>query len=119
MFRPIKAYQELNTAVERAVEAGRTGTPFPWDWLCDWFRQRAAAFAGLSLLSQIAEATTTSDKPIVATAGDGAHGHACPGNTSICLYAGQCTGTFQDHLGTDAWSYALFLHGRIAQLIGQ
>jgi len=71
VFRPIKAYQELNTAVERAVEAGErvhlslgTGSVIGSD--------SAAAFAGLSLLSQIAEATTTSDKPIVATAGDGA-----------------------------------------------
>jgi len=71
VFRPIKAYQQLNTAVERAVEAGErvhlslgTGSVIGSD--------SAAAFAGLSLLSQIAEATTTSDKPIVATAGDGA-----------------------------------------------
>ena len=71
VFRPIKAYDELNTAVERAVEAGErvhlslgTGSVIGSD--------SAAAFAGLSLLSQIAEATTTSDKPIVATAGDGA-----------------------------------------------
>lgn len=71
VFRPIKAYEELNTAVERAVEAGErvhlslgTGSVIGSD--------SAAAFAGLSLLSQIAEATTTSDKPIVATAGDGA-----------------------------------------------
>jgi len=70
-FRPIKAYQELNTAVERAVEAGErvhlslgTGSVIGSD--------SAAAFAGLSLLSQVASATTTSDKPIVATAGDGA-----------------------------------------------
>jgi hypothetical protein len=70
-YRRMKGFEELGTAIERAVESGErvhlslgTGSVIGSD--------SAPAFAGLSILSRIATATTISDKPIVVTAGDGA-----------------------------------------------
>jgi len=70
-FRAIPAFDRLERAVGLAVEAGNrlhlslgsgdlTGT------------QSAVAFAGLSMLRRVARATSVSDKPPVATAGEGA-----------------------------------------------
>jgi len=70
-FRPIRGYEALKGAIERAVEAGErvhlslgTGSVIGTD--C------APALAGLAILTSIAEKTTMSDKPVVATTGDGA-----------------------------------------------
>jgi hypothetical protein len=71
VFRPIKAFEDLGTAVERAVEAGErvhfslgTGSIMGSD--------AAPALAGLAVLSRVAQATSMSDNPVVATSGDGA-----------------------------------------------
>jgi hypothetical protein len=71
VLRPLRGFDELSTAIERAVEAGErvhlslgTGSVIGSD--C------APALAGLAMLSRIATATTMSDKPVVVTAGDGA-----------------------------------------------
>lgn len=71
VFRPVRGFEELGTAIERAVEAGErvhlslgTGSVIGSD--------SAPALAGLAMLSRIASVTTMSDKPIVVTAGDGA-----------------------------------------------
>jgi hypothetical protein len=71
VFRPIRGYEALRSAIERAVEAGErvhlslgTGSVIGTD--------SAPAFAGLVLLKSIASTTTLSDKPVVATTGDGA-----------------------------------------------
>ncbi|UCF60008.1 MAG: hypothetical protein JSV37_09580 [Anaerolineaceae bacterium] len=71
VLRPLRGFDELNTAIERAVEAGErvhlslgTGSVIGSD--------SAPALAGLAMLSRIATATTMSDKPVVVTAGDGA-----------------------------------------------
>ena len=70
-FRPIRGYEALKRAIERAVEAGErvhlslgTGSVIGTD--C------APALAGLAILTSIAESTTMSDKPVIATTGDGA-----------------------------------------------
>ena len=71
VFRPVRGFEELGTAIERAVEAGErvhlslgTGSVIGSD--C------APALAGLAMLSRVASVTTMSDKPVVVTAGDGA-----------------------------------------------
>jgi hypothetical protein len=71
VFRPVKGYEELGKAVERAVEAGErvhvslgTGSVIGSD--------SAPAMAGLVILSRVAAATSTSDKPVAVTTGDGA-----------------------------------------------
>jgi hypothetical protein len=71
VFRPIRGYETLNAAIERAVEAGErvhlslgTGSVIGTD--------SAPAFAGLVLLKSVASTTSLSDKPVVATSGDGA-----------------------------------------------
>ena len=71
VFRPIRGYESLKRAIERAVEAGErvhlslgTGSVIGSD--------SAPALAGLVILTSIAETTTMSDKPVVATTGDGA-----------------------------------------------
>jgi hypothetical protein len=71
VFRPIRGYEALRSAIERAVEAGErvhlslgTGSVIGSD--------SAPAFAGLVLLKSVASTTTLSDKPVVATTGDGA-----------------------------------------------
>jgi hypothetical protein len=71
VFRPIRGYEALQSAIERAVEAGErvhlslgTGSVIGTD--------SAPAFAGLVLLKSVASTTTLSDKPVVATSGDGA-----------------------------------------------
>ncbi|HEY43794.1 MAG TPA: hypothetical protein G4O11_07415 [Anaerolineae bacterium] len=71
VLRPLRGFDELSTAIERAVEAGErvhlslgTGSVIGSD--------SAPALAGLAMLSRIATATTMSDKPVVVTAGDGA-----------------------------------------------
>jgi hypothetical protein len=71
VFRPIRGYEALRSAIERAVEAGErvhlslgTGSVIGTD--------SAPAFAGLVLLKSVASTTTLSDKPVVATSGDGA-----------------------------------------------
>jgi len=70
-FRTIPAFEALNQAIERAVEAGErvhvslgTGSLIGPD--------SAPALAGLAALSRIARATSMSDRPVVVTAGDGA-----------------------------------------------
>lgn len=71
VFRPLPGLDALGKAIERAVEDGKrvhlslgTGSVIGAD--------SAPALAGLATLSQIAETTSMSDKPVVATAGDGA-----------------------------------------------
>jgi hypothetical protein len=70
-FRPIAAFQALQKAIERAVEAGErihfslgTGSVIGPD--------SAPAFAGLAMLTSVARATSMSDRPAVVTTGDGA-----------------------------------------------
>jgi hypothetical protein len=70
-FRSLPAFEALRRAVERAVEAGErvhlslgTGSVIGPD--------SAPALAGLAVLSRMASATSMSDKPVVATTGDGA-----------------------------------------------
>ena len=70
-FRPLAGLDALGKAIERAVEDGKrvhvslgTGSVIGSD--------SAPALAGLATLSKIAETTSMSDKPVVATAGDGA-----------------------------------------------
>ena len=70
-LRRVAAFQALDSAIERAVEAGErvhlslgTGSLIGSD--C------APALAGATALAKIAEATTMSDRPVVASAGDGA-----------------------------------------------
>jgi hypothetical protein len=71
VFRPIRGYEALKAAIERAVEAGErvhlslgTGSVIGAD--------SAPAFAGLVLLKSVASTTSLSDKPVVVTSGDGA-----------------------------------------------
>lgn len=71
VFRPVKGYEELGNAIERSVEAGErvhvslgTGSVIGSD--------SAPALAGMVILSRIASATSTSDKPVAVTTGDGA-----------------------------------------------
>jgi hypothetical protein len=71
VFRPVKGYEALGAAIERAVEAGErvhlslgTGSVIGSD--------AAPALAGLVVLSRVASATSMSDRPAVVTAGDGA-----------------------------------------------
>ena len=71
VFRPLKGLDALGQAIERAVEDGRrvhlslgTGSVIGSD--------SAPALAGLATLSHIAKTTSMSDKPVVASAGDGA-----------------------------------------------
>ena len=70
-LRRIAAFDALDAAIERAVEAGDrvhfslgTGSLIGSD--------SAPALAGATALAKIAEATTMSDRPVVASAGDGA-----------------------------------------------
>lgn len=70
-FRSIKAFKELQRNIELSVEDGSRlqiglgagGILGP---------QSAAAFAGLTLLRQIADIASDSDQPPIATSGDGA-----------------------------------------------
>ena len=71
VFRSIRGYEALRSAIERAVEAGErvhlslgTGSVIGAD--------SAPAFAGLVMLRSLASTTTLSDKPVIATTGDGA-----------------------------------------------
>ena len=71
VFRPIRGYEALKAAIERSVEAGErvhlslgTGSVMGAD--------SAPAYAGLVLLKSVASTTTLSDKPVLATSGDGA-----------------------------------------------
>lgn len=71
VFRTIRGYESLKAAIERAVEAGErvhlslgTGSVIGAD--------SAPAYAGLVLLKSVASTTTLSDKPVLATSGDGA-----------------------------------------------
>ncbi len=70
-IRPLEAFDSLGKAIERAVEGGHrvhvslgTGSVVGQD--------SAPALAGLAALTQIAQATSMSDKPVVVTTGDGA-----------------------------------------------
>jgi hypothetical protein len=70
-LRVLPAFEELRRAIERAVEAGQrvhlslgTGTLIGGE--------SAPALAGLTALSQTAELTLESDRPVVASSGDGA-----------------------------------------------
>lgn len=70
-FRPIRGYEELGTAIERAVEAGErvhlslgTGSASGGD--------SAPAYAGLVMLRRISASTMMSDRPVVVTSADGA-----------------------------------------------
>jgi hypothetical protein len=71
VLRPLEGLDALGEAIERAVEDGKrvhlslgTGSVIGSD--------SAPALAGLATLSHIAETTSMSDRPVVATAGDGA-----------------------------------------------
>lgn len=71
VFRPLPGLDALDEAIERAVEDGSrvhvslgTGSVIGSD--------SAPALAGLAMLSKIAAKTSVSDKPVVATAADGA-----------------------------------------------
>jgi hypothetical protein len=70
-LRALPAFEELRSAIERAVEAGQrvhlslgTGTLIGGE--------SGPALAGLTALSQTAEVTLESDLPLVASSGDGA-----------------------------------------------
>lgn len=70
-LRSIRPFESLKEAIERAVEAGErvhvslgTGSVIGPD--------SAPAWAGLAMLTQIARATSMSDRPVVVTTGDGA-----------------------------------------------
>ena len=70
-LRVLPAFDELRRAIERAVESGQrvhlslgTGTLIGSD--------SGPALAGLSAMSQMAELTLDSDRPVVASSGDGA-----------------------------------------------
>ena len=70
-LRPLPAFDELRRAIERAVEAGQrvhlslgTGTLIGSD--------SGPALAGLTAMSQTAEVTLESDRPVVVSSGDGA-----------------------------------------------
>jgi hypothetical protein len=70
-LRRLAAFEALYTAIEHAVEAGDrvhfslgTGSLIGSD--------SAPALAGATALAKVAEATTMSDRPVVASAGDGA-----------------------------------------------
>jgi len=70
-FRSLKGYEALTFQLERAVEAGErvhlslgTGTVIGQD--C------APALAGLTILARLAASTAMSDKPVIASTGDGA-----------------------------------------------
>jgi hypothetical protein len=70
-LRRISVFEDLKTAIERAVEAGErvhlslgTGSVIGTDY--------APALSGLAMLSHVAAATAMSDKPVIVTAGDGA-----------------------------------------------
>jgi hypothetical protein len=70
-LRRLAAFEALDTAIEHAVEAGDrvhfslgTGSLIGSD--------SAPALAGATALAKVAEATTMSDRPVVASAGDGA-----------------------------------------------
>jgi len=70
-LRTLPAFEELRRAIERAVEAGErvhlslgTGTLIGGE--------SGSALAGLTALSQIAEVTLDSDRPLVVSSGDGA-----------------------------------------------
>lgn len=70
-FRPLPGLDALGQAIERSVEAGErvhlslgTGSVSGTD--------SAPALAGLAVLKRIASMTSMSDKPVVATTGDGA-----------------------------------------------
>lgn len=70
-FRPLPSFEDLEAAIERAVEAGErvhvslgTGSVIG--------PESAPAMAGLTVLSKVAAATVMSDKPVVATTADGA-----------------------------------------------
>ncbi|MEW6566873.1 MAG: DUF6754 domain-containing protein [Chloroflexota bacterium] len=71
VFRPLRGFEALGMAIERAVEGGErvhlslgTGSVSGSD--------SAAALAGLAVLGRVVAATAMSDKPGVATGGDGA-----------------------------------------------
>ena len=70
-LRRLRGYEDLGLALERAVEAGErvhlslgTGSLIGVE--------SAPAFAGLTVLAQIAASTAMSDKPVIVTTGDGA-----------------------------------------------
>lgn len=71
VFRPLPGLDALGVAIEKAVEAGKrvhlslgTGSVTGFE--------SAPAFAGLAVLRRVAAMTSMSDKPVVATSGDGA-----------------------------------------------
>lgn len=71
VFRPLPGFEALGMAIERAVEGGeRVHLSLGIGSVSG--RDCAAALAGLSVLGRVAAATAMSDKPGVATAGDGA-----------------------------------------------
>jgi hypothetical protein len=70
-LRRLRGFEDLGLALERAVEAGErvhlslgTGSLIGID--------SAPALAGLTVLAHIAASTAMSDKPVIASAGDGA-----------------------------------------------
>ncbi|NIM96160.1 MAG: hypothetical protein GTO18_20880 [Anaerolineales bacterium] len=70
-FRHLHAYERLDDALEKAVEAGErvhlslgTGSIIG--------TESAPALVGLAILSRIAASTAVSDKPVVVSSGDGA-----------------------------------------------
>lgn len=70
-LRRLKGFEELGLALERAVEAGeRVHLSLGTGSLTSI--ESAPAFAGLTVLAHIAASTAMSDKPVVATTGDGA-----------------------------------------------
>lgn len=71
VFRPLRAFEALGTALERAVEAGErvhvslgTGSVTG--------PEVGPALAGLAVLSRVGSATAMSDRPVVVTTGNGA-----------------------------------------------
>jgi hypothetical protein len=70
-LRRLRGYEELGMALERAVEAGeRVHLSLGTGSLVSI--ESAPAFAGLTVLAQIAASTAMSDKPVVVSTGDGA-----------------------------------------------
>lgn len=69
-FRSIKAFKDLKRTIELSVEDGsRMHISLGRGGLLS--QQSAAAFAGLTLLGQVADVAADSDQPPVATAGEG------------------------------------------------
>ncbi len=107
-FRELPGLDALGNAIERAVESGKrvhlslgTGSVSGTD--------SAPALAGLALLKRIAAITSMSDKPVVATTGDGAMALLAQDSLRTAYGEVRRQGSIRAHLGSDARADALLL----------